>query len=123
MTPSSRFHLASTSKLFTAVAVLQLKEKGLIKLTDPVSTYLPDFPYTRITVWHLLTHTSGLPDFQIFEPYYHQDPNRILTNVDVIPALKRYGKVLFEAGEKWSYSSPGTALLTAIVEKIARFTL
>ncbi|WP_198174924.1 serine hydrolase [Spirosoma arboris] len=120
MTKPSRFHLASTSKLFTAVAILQLKEKGLIKLTDPIRKYLPDFPYTRITVWHLLTHTSGLPDFQIFEPYYQQDPKRILTNADLIPALKRYGKVLFEPGEKWSYSSPGTALLAAIVEKMTR---
>lgn len=115
---TSRFHLASTSKLFTAVAILQLKEKGLIKLNEPVIKYLPDFPYADITVWHLLTHTSGLPDFQIFEPYYQEDPKRILTNVDLIPAIKRHGKVLFEPGEKWSYSSPGTALLATIVEKV-----
>lgn len=117
-TKTSRFHLASTSKLFTAVAILQLKEKDRIKLNDPVTKYLPDFPYTNITVWHLLTHTSGLPDFQIFEPYYQEDPKRILTNADLIPAIKSYGKLLFEPGEKWSYSSPGTALLATIIEKV-----
>jgi CubicO group peptidase (beta-lactamase class C family) len=119
---ASRFHLASTSKLFTAVAVLQLKEKGRIKLNDPIIKYVPDFPYTSITIRHLLTHTSGLPDFQIFEPYYQQDPKRILTNDDLIPAVKKYGKLSFEPGEKWSYSSPGTALLAAIVGKVTGLT-
>jgi CubicO group peptidase (beta-lactamase class C family) len=119
---TSRFHLASTSKLFTAVAILQLKERGRIKLIEPVVKYIPDFPYTNITIWHLLTHTSGLPDFEIFEPYYQQDSNRILTNRDLIPAIKKYGKVLFEPGEKWSYSSPGTALLAAIVGKVTGLT-
>ena len=122
MTESSRFHLASTSKLFTAVAILQLKQRGLLNLTDSVVQYLPDFPYPRITIWHLLTHTSGLPDFDIFDPYYHQDPKRILTNADLIPALKRYGRVLFEPGEKWSYSSPGMALLASIVEQITHLS-
>jgi CubicO group peptidase (beta-lactamase class C family) len=56
---ASRFHLASTSKLFTAVAVLQLKEKGRIKLNDPIIKYVPDFPYTSITIRHLLTHTTS----------------------------------------------------------------
>ncbi|RDC62518.1 serine hydrolase domain-containing protein [Adhaeribacter pallidiroseus] len=122
-TATSRFHLASTSKLFTAVAILQLKEKGLIKLNDPVVRYLPDFPYSGITIRHLLTHTAGLPDFQIFEPYYQENPRQILTSADLIPALKRYGKVLFEPGEKWSYSSPGTALLAVIIEKVTRLKL
>lgn len=117
-TKTSRFDLASTSKLFTAVAILQLKERGLLKLNEPVTKYLHDFPYDNITIWHLLTHTSGLPDFQIFEPYYQEAPRRILTNADLIPAIKRYGKVLFKPGEKWSYSSPGTALLASIVAEV-----
>jgi CubicO group peptidase (beta-lactamase class C family) len=118
-TKTSRSHLASTSKLFTAVAILQLKDKGLIRLSDPVVNYLPDFPYATITIRHLITHTSGLPDFQIFEPYYKEDPKRILTNKDLIPAIKKYGKLLFEPGERWSYSSPGTALLAVILEKVS----
>jgi CubicO group peptidase (beta-lactamase class C family) len=116
----SRSDLGSTSKLFTAVAVLQLKEKGQIRLEDAVVKYLPDFPFPAITIRHLLTHTSGLPDFQIFDAYYAEDPHRILKNNDVIPAIKRYGKVLFNPGEHWSYSSPGMALLASIVEKVSR---
>jgi len=108
-TLTSRSHLASVSKLFTAVAILQLKEKGKIKLNEPVNKYLPAFPYANVTIKHLLTHTSGLPDFQIFEPYYEQDPEQVVTNADLIPAVKKYGKLLFDPGEKWSYSSPGTA--------------
>jgi CubicO group peptidase (beta-lactamase class C family) len=115
---TSRSPLASTSKLFTAVAILQLTDQGKLKLTDPVVKYLPEFPYPNITIRHLITHTSGLPDFQIFEPYYKEDPKRILTNRDLIPAIKKYGKLLFEPGERWSYASPGTALLANIVEKI-----
>jgi CubicO group peptidase (beta-lactamase class C family) len=115
----SRSELASTSKLFTAVAVLQLYEKGLLRLDDPVVKYLSDFPYPNISIRHLLTHTSGLPDFQIFDSYYQQDPHRILTNRDVIPAIVRYGKLLFNPGDRWSYSSPGMALLADIVVKIS----
>lgn len=119
---ASRSHLASTSKLFTAVAILQLTEQGKIKLTDPIVKYLPEFPYSNITIRHLLTHTSGLPDFQIFEPYYKENPKRILTNADLIPAIKKYGKLLFEPGERWSYSSPGMALLASILEEITHAT-
>ncbi|TDQ11247.1 serine hydrolase domain-containing protein [Pedobacter metabolipauper] len=118
-TTSSRSDLGSVSKLFTAVAVLQLKEAGRIKLEDLVIKYLPDFPYPNIRIRHLLTHTSGLPDFQIFDPYYTDDPHRILTNKDVIPGIIKFGRLLFEPGEKWSYSSPGMALLASIVEKVS----
>lgn len=121
-TTSSHSDLGSVSKLFTAVAVMQLKEKGKLRLEDAVIKYLPSFPYPNITIRHLLTHTSGLPDFQIFDLYYNEDPHRILTNKDVIPAIKRFGKLLFEPGEKWSYSSPGMALLASIVEKVSGLT-
>lgn len=119
---ATRQHLGSTSKLYTAVAILQLKEKELINLQDPVVKYFPDFPYANITIWHLLTHTSGLPDFQIFDAYYAAAPHQVLTNKDLIPAIKNYGKLLFEPGEKWSYSSPGYGLLASIVEKVSRIS-
>lgn len=115
----SRSDLGSTSKLFTAVAVLQLKEKGLIKLQDAVVKYIPDFPYPSITVWHLLTHTSGLPDFEIFDSYYAKDPHQILANKELVPAIKQYGQVLSKPGEQWNYSSPGMGLLASIIEKVS----
>ncbi|MBN8821505.1 MAG: class A beta-lactamase-related serine hydrolase [Spirosoma sp.] len=114
----TRFQLASIGKTFTAVAVLQLYEQGKIKLDDPLINYLPDFPFATITIRQLLSHTSGLADLQIFDPYIHEDPKRILTNVDVIPALKRFGKLQFEPGERWSYSNPGYCVLAILIEKL-----
>ena len=115
---SSAFQLASVSKTFTAVAILQLKEKGWLRLDDAVARYLPDFPSTTITIRHLLSHTSGLTDFQVFEPPYHADTNRIFSNADLIPAIQQYEKAfLFKPGEKWSYSNTGYGLLALIVEK------
>lgn len=117
---STRFQLASIGKTFTAVAVLQLKEKGKIKLDDPVAKYLPDFPFPDITIRHLLSHTSGLPDLQIFDPYVAERPEIIIDNSLVIPALKRSGKLNFKPGERWSYSNPGYCVLALVIEKVSK---
>lgn len=62
--PASRYQIASLTKQFTAIAVMQLQEKGLLSTTDPIRFYLPDYPNgDRITIKHLLSHTSGIPDF------------------------------------------------------------
>jgi CubicO group peptidase (beta-lactamase class C family) len=119
---STAFELASLSKVFTAVAVMQLYEKRKLKLDDPVIKYLAGFPYPEITIRQLLSHTSGLPDFQIFDSLYKQDPERIMTNADIIPALRSFGKPALQPGEKWNYSSPGIGLLALIVEKISKMS-
>jgi CubicO group peptidase (beta-lactamase class C family) len=116
---SSAFQLASVSKTFTAVAILQLKEKGRLKLDDAVIKYLPDFPFDNITIRQLLSHTSGLIDFQVFEGPHSADTNKIFSNADIIPAIKNDKEaILFKPGEKWSYSNIGFGLLALIVEKI-----
>ncbi len=116
---ASVFDLASISKLFTSVAVLQLKERGRLKLDAPLVKYLPDFPFPEITIRQLLSHTSGLPDFELFDSYIKQDSNRIIKNADIIPILKASRKLLFKPGEKWNYSSPGMGLLALLVERIS----
>ncbi|WP_168207821.1 serine hydrolase [Spirosoma sp. KCTC 42546] len=116
----TRFQLASIGKTFTAVAILQLYEQKKLKLDDALINYLPDFPFATITIRQLLSHTAGLPDLQIFEPYIRDNPARILTNADVIPALKKFGKLPFEPGERWSYSNPGYCLLALVVEKLTK---
>jgi CubicO group peptidase (beta-lactamase class C family) len=117
---STRFQLASIGKTFTAVAILQLKEKGKIKLDDPVAKYLPDFPFAGVTIGHLLSHTSGLPDLQIFDPYVAERPEIIIDNSLVIPALKRSGKLNFTPGERWSYSNAGYSVLALVIEKVSK---
>jgi CubicO group peptidase (beta-lactamase class C family) len=119
-TDSSTFILASLAKPFTAVAILQLKEKGKLKLDDAASKYLLDFPYTHITIRQLLSHTSGLTDLQIFEGPYRADTNKIFSNADIIPAIRADKNALIaQPGEKYSYSNTGFGILVLIVEKIA----
>jgi len=123
-TDASLFPLASISKTFTAIAVLQLKEKSKIKLDDPFAKYFKDFPYPGITIRQLLSHTSGLPDMEaLFDSLITKQPDKIFTNADIIPALIIYKKsksLPFQTGEKWGYSNVGYQLLALLIEKISR---
>ncbi|MBS1532183.1 MAG: beta-lactamase family protein [Bacteroidetes bacterium] len=117
---SNSFQIASVSKTFTSVAILQLLEKGKLKLDDPVSKYLSDFPFDQITIRGLLSHTSGLNDYQVFQAPYRANPNKIYTNADIIPAIKNDRQaILAKPGEIWSYSNIGFSLLAMIVERIS----
>src|SRR5580658_6478 len=113
---TTRFSLASLSKVFTCIAVMQLKDKGKLRLEDKLTKYLPDFPYPDISIRELMSHTSGLPDFiDLFPP----GGATTLTNSDIIPALRNSGKTVGLPGEKWSYSSPAMGLLVSLVEKLS----
>lgn len=117
---NSLFSLASISKSITATAILQLKEKGTLKLDDYVTTYLNEFPYPNITIRNLLTHTSGLPDFDLFEDEIKRNPNKIFTNKDVLPSLKVWNKPLEnKPNETWTYSNINYLLLALIIEEIS----
>lgn len=116
----SAFQLASVSKIFTSVAILQLKQKGKLRLDDSVKSYLPTFNYPQITIRHLLTHTSGLADFQMLEKPYVADTGKIFAIADLVPAINQSDRaILFNPGEKWSYSNSGYGLLALIVEKVS----
>jgi len=124
ITPASAFGLASVSKQFTSTAVLQLKEKGKLKLDDHFVKYFPDFPFPEITIRQMLTHTSGLPDYELFDKLIEKEPNRIFGNKDIIPALKVWSKGLqFKPGDDWSYSNMNYCLLALLIEKLSGETL
>lgn len=116
---TTNYELASLSKVFTAVAVMQLVQRSYIRLDDPINKYLREFPYNKITVRQLLSHTGGLPDFEIFDKMYQANPDRVFTKEDIIPALKEWGPLKLAPGQQWSYSSPGIGLLALIVEKVS----
>lgn len=117
---SSRFTLSSISKVLTSTAILQLKDKGKLKLDDQVIKYFPDFPYSDVTIRHLLSHTSGLPDYQLYEDEINKNPDKVFTNKDIMPSLKSWGKALeFKPGEKWEYSNTNFCLLALLVEKLS----
>jgi CubicO group peptidase (beta-lactamase class C family) len=116
---NSVFELASLTKQFTAMAVMICKEKNLLRYDDKVKKFLPSLPYSDITVRQLLTHTSGLPDYEKqFEKNW--DHKKIATNRDVIEMLGRlHDSLRFSPGSKWEYSNTGYALLASIIEKVS----
>src|SRR6187401_2408155 len=110
------FELASVSKQFTAMIIMMLKEKGKLNYDDSVSKYL-DIPYKGMTIRNLLTHTSGLPDYQDIMDK-HWDKSRVAGNPDCIEYLNKYAPPKhFEPGEKYEYSNTGYMLLASIAEK------
>ncbi len=113
---SDIFELASVTKQFTAMIIMMLKEKGKLGYDDLVEKYL-DIPYKGISIRHLLTHTSGLPDYQdIMDKYW--DKTKVAGNADAIEYLNKYAPPkLFEPGEKYTYSNTGYLLLASIAEK------
>lgn len=115
---SDIFELASVSKQFTAMIIMMLKEKGKLSYDDLAEKYL-DIPYKGITIRHLLTHTSGLPDYQdIMDKYW--DKTKVAGNKDCIAYLNKYAPPkLFEPGIKYTYSNTGYLLLASIAEEIS----
>ncbi len=113
---SDIFEMASVSKQFTAMIILMLKEKDFLNYDDLVEKYI-DIPYKGITIRHLLTHTSGLPDYQdIMDKYW--DKTKVAGNSDCIEYLNKYvSPKLFEPGAKYEYSNTGYLLLASIAEK------
>jgi CubicO group peptidase (beta-lactamase class C family) len=121
---SSAFAMASVTKIFTATAIMQLKEKGSLQLNDAFAKYYPGFPYPGITIKQLLAHTSGLPAYELFDSLANALPDSIFGNKDVIPALKLWHKPLHEgAGEVMYYSSMNYCLLALLVEKLSGLSL
>lgn len=110
------FELASVSKQFTSMIILMLKEEGKLSFDDPLEKFLPGLPYPGITVRHLLTHTSGLPDYQAVMDE-HWDKSKVAGNEDILAYLKQYQPPKeFEPGEKYAYSNTGYVLLASIAE-------
>jgi CubicO group peptidase (beta-lactamase class C family) len=118
-TPATNFRMASVSKQFTATAVMLLFDRGKLKLSDTLDKFFPGFPDygNKITVKHLLVHTSGLPDYEDLIP---KGTTLQLDDLDVLHLLMATAEPKFAAGTKWSYSNSGYTLLGLIVEIAAK---
>jgi CubicO group peptidase (beta-lactamase class C family) len=117
--PTTKFRLGSITKQFTAAAILLLEEQGKLKVEDPVKKYLPDAPaaWDKITIFNLLTHTSGIPNFTSFPEYKTIEPFA-KTSAELLKLF--IDKPLeFPPGEKWNYSNSGYIALGCIVEKVS----
>ncbi|NOS94574.1 MAG: serine hydrolase, partial [Cyclobacteriaceae bacterium] len=116
------FELASVSKQFTAMGILLLEKQGKLKLTDSLRYYFPELPYNNISLHHLLTHTSGLPDYES-TMYAKWDHQKIAFNNDMIRFLSQEKPLVhFKPGTKWEYSNTAYAILASIIEKVSGTT-
>ena len=108
--------LTSLSKPITAVAVMMLAQARLLSFDDPLSNYLPGFTDTvgAATLRHLLTHTSGIPDY----PQLHVDRPGV-TNIEILDALRKLPHPSFPPGQQYEYSNSGYVLLALVIEAVS----
>jgi CubicO group peptidase (beta-lactamase class C family) len=118
-TPTTKFRLGSITKQFTAASILLLEERGKLKTDDPVKKYMSDAPaaWEKVTIYNLLTHTSGIASFTGFPDYASTEAAP--TTPDKLVARFRDKPLEFQPGEKWNYSNSGYVLLGYLIEKIS----
>lgn len=121
---SKRFMIASVSKAFAAAAILQLQDRGLLHVDDPISKHLEDYPEgpgNSVTIHHLLSHTSGIPDYINDFPLEFKIRQFMgwTPSKDDLIAVFRDRPLNFYPGEDFRYSNSGYVLLAKIVENVS----
>jgi RNA polymerase sigma factor (sigma-70 family) len=118
-TPKTRFDLASVGKTFTATLVLILQEEGKLSVKDPIDKYVEACPpaWHKITIHHLLSHTSGMPNYTELPDYFER---RALASFlpDALDRIKKMA-LQFEPGEKFRYNNTGYKLLHDLIRKVS----
>ena len=116
----TKFNLASMNKMFTSVAVAQLAQQGKLKFDDAVGKYLTDYPNKqvaeKVTLHHLLTHTSGLGSY--WNEKYQAKKDAVRTLNDFLPFFAD-DPLAFEPGARFQYSNSGYIVLGLIIEKVS----
>lgn len=127
----SVYHWWSITKIPTAIAILQLQEKGELNINDPVTKYLsffkvqyPSDSCKEITILNLLNHTSGLPDlgFRLINMIHHEDEPPVNQTELIKELLPDFSELEFAPGEGYAYTNIGYMLLGAVIEKITGIT-
>ena len=114
------FQLASVSKVITGIGVLLLYEQGKLKLDQPVTDFLPNFPFKNVTIRHLLSHRSGIPNYTYFCDVFLKDQNTVLSNQDILDVIvKHEPKCYLKPNTRFNYSNTNYVLLALIIEKIS----
>ena len=117
----TKFNLGSMNKMFTAVAIAQLAERGKLAFDDPIGKYLDESWLKReildqVTIHHLLTHTAGLGSY--FNEEFEKSSRMRFRTVDDYKPLVRGEELAFEPGSDWRYSNTGLFLAGAIIEQV-----
>ena len=122
MREDSIFEMASVTKMFTGTAVMLLVREGKLSLDEEYTELFPEYPYKGVTIRHLLTHTSGMPDFDVEDlvgPVLDEE-KRIPANSEIIRLLREAGEdPACAPGESFSYSDVNYMLLANAVEKVS----
>jgi CubicO group peptidase (beta-lactamase class C family) len=117
-TPQTRFDIASMGKMFTSVAIARLVGQGRLSFRDAIGRYVPGFPpeiRDRVTIHHLLTHTSGMGDVLKHRPGEPEPPQTVAGLVELIAKEP----LQFEPGSRFSYSNSGFIVLGAVIERLS----
>jgi CubicO group peptidase (beta-lactamase class C family) len=116
--PEIKFQIASISKTFTSAAIMILQERGRLSVHDPLRRFIPDYPEgEKITIHHLLTHTSGIPNVNEL-PDYDQRSKSPTTLTEIISMFK-HKPLNFPPGDRYDYSNSNYNLLAFIIEKVS----
>lgn len=119
LTQETIFLIGSVAKTFTATAILKLKEQGKLNLDDRLTKYLPELSYKNVTLRHLLTHTSGLLEYQS-EEIIKEIAGKGVNNAELVKVFAGLNpKQEFEPGSKWEYSNTNYIFLALVVEKVS----
>lgn len=120
VTTKTPFQLASVSKMYTATAIMILREKNQLGFDDPVAKYIPDFPYKDVTIRHLLNHRSGIIRYMSLAHDKWKNKNISLTNDDMLALYSEYKPdPYFTADNGFHYCNSNYAILASIIEKIS----
>jgi CubicO group peptidase (beta-lactamase class C family) len=121
------FHWASITKTFTAIAIMQLRDRGLLTLDDPIVKYVPELrevsdtfgTINDVTIRHLLSHSAGFRNptwpWGGDKPWHPFEPTRWAQVVAMLP----YTEILFKPGSRFSYSNPGYIFLGRVIEALS----
>src|SRR5437870_6159040 len=125
ITPESVFDIGSTSKQFTAASILLLEERGKLSVNDDIRKYIPELPDygQKITILHLLNHTSGLRDYLTLMDLAGINTDSVTTDEDALQIIFRQKALNFAPGSDWLYSNTGFFLLSVIVKRASGKTL
>jgi CubicO group peptidase (beta-lactamase class C family) len=125
ITAKTVFDIGSTSKQFTAASILLLEKQGKLSVNDDVRKYLPELPDygKKITILHLLNHTSGLRDYLTLMELAGIHMDGVTTDADALALIVRQKALNFAPGSEWLYSNTGFFLLSEIVKRVSGKTL
>lgn len=119
LTLEHKFQIGSVSKQFTSMAIMILKERGLLDYQDNIKKYIPEFPYDSITIYQLLTHRSGLSNYNYFSDEYTDKETTIYNNDVVKMIIDSVPLPYYQPNIRFNYCNTNYVLLSKIVERVS----